>query len=156
MVPGDLSEYPILTRNRYGLGTAWYVAGAAGYAAFVTGYYRTMELVAGFIDSTGVSRLMTVDAPSTVDVSVERDRDGFLYVHLANKTTPPYVPGTQLSRSIDQVIPVADIRLGFPTQGTAECVSPANGELIVAPTDAGVECLIPRLSDYCLIKVRLV
>jgi hypothetical protein len=114
-----------------------------------------MELVSDFIQGTGVSRVVTVDAPATVDVSLEKDHDGFLYVHLANKTTPPYIPGTQLTRSINQVIPVPDVRLGFPAHSTAECISPAGGELTVVPIDEGMACIIPRLCDYCLIKVRL-
>ena len=155
LIPGTAMDYPILTKNHYGLGSTWYVAGSVGYTAFTTGYYRTTELLAGFINRTGIPEWMRVDAPPTVDVSVERDGDGFLYIHLANKTAPSCRPARDIIRSIDQLVPVADIRLSFPSQGTAECVSPAGDELVVTHTDDGMVCLISRLQDYCLVKVRL-
>ncbi|NLF01932.1 MAG: hypothetical protein GX601_13245, partial [Anaerolineales bacterium] len=155
LIPGPLTEHPMLTVNRFGQGVAWYVAGPIACSAYRTGYYQTMQLIEEIIGRTGLSAWMTVSAPPTVEVSVERDAGGRLYVHLANKTAPAYLPGRAITRSIDTLIPVADVRLTFDGHGTARCVSPVDGKVTVTHSTDRVECTIPRLDDYLLLEVTL-
>ncbi len=153
LVPGADSAYPLFTCNRFGQGTAWYLAGSLGYAAYSTGYHQTLAILAGLLDGLAPTKGYQLSAPITVELSMETDAEGTLYAHLTNQTVPAYLPGREITRSVDVVIPVSDVRLRLYGPIRAEDVEAADG-LSVNAIEGGVECHIHRLHSYGLITVR--
>jgi len=151
LVPGDETPYPMISYHPYGRGHAWYVAASLGYAAYRFGYYQTLELLADLIADVGLSAWYQLEAPCTVELSMETDAQGTLYVHLTNQTVPAYTPGRAISRSIDQIIPLQDIRLKLYGPYRAADVQ-AEG-VSVHEIEGGVECVIDRLADYKMIAL---
>jgi len=152
LVPGAVSDWPMLTQNPFGNGEAWYLAGSLGYSVYQTGHYQMMDLLAGIMDDMRLKDWLTIDGPSTVDVSVEKDDRDNLYIHLANKTVPPYLPGRNIVRSVDSIIPVADVRIQLRGTIRPTDVS-ASDDIEIVAVPGGIKCLIPKLEDYLLITV---
>jgi hypothetical protein len=146
LVPGDETPYPMISHHPYGRGHAWYVAASLGYAAYRFGYYQTLELLADLIADMGLSTWYQLEAPCTVELSMETDAQGTLYVHLANQTVPAYTPGRAISRSIDQIIRLEGIRLKLYGPYRVADVQADDGS--VHEIEGGVECVVDRLTDY--------
>ena len=151
LVPGDETPYPMRTHHRYGRGEAWYVAASLGYAAYKLGYYQTLELLAELIREVGLDAWYGVDAPCTVELSMETDADGTLYAHFCNQTVPAYRPGRTVSRSIDQIIPLEGVRLRL--YGPYHAADVQSEGVSVHEIEGGIECAIDRLTEHKVITV---
>ena len=153
LVPGSASPYPMLTRNAFGRGTAWYLAGSVGYSAYTLGYYQTLNILSELFDSLELHDRYHLEAPPTVEISMETDAKRTLYVHLANRTVPAYLPGRRITRSIDSVIPLRDLLLRLYGPYRAEDVT-AGESVTVKEVEGGIECRIESLEHYEMITVR--
>jgi hypothetical protein len=151
LVPGDETPYPMLTHHRYGCGQARYVAASLGYAAYKLGYYQTLALLSELVSGAGLSTWYEVEAPCTVELSMETDAQGTLYAHFCNQTVPAPTPGRAISRSIDHLIPLEGIRLRLYGPYRAEDVQ-LDG-VSVREIAGGVECVIDRLTDHRVVTV---
>ena len=112
--------------------------------------YLSPEL-ADLIAGVGLSEWYEVEASCTVELSMETDAQGTLYVHLTNQTVPAYTPGRAISRSIDQIIPLDGIRLRL--YGPYRGADVQSDGVSVREIEGGVECVIDRLTDYKMVTL---
>jgi hypothetical protein len=151
LVPGKETPYPMISHHPYGSGHAWYVAAPLGYSAYRFGYYQTLELLTDLISDVGLSTWYEVEAPCTVELSMETDTQGTLYVHLTNQTVLAYTPGRTISRSIDKIISLGGIRLKL--YGPYRAADLQSDGVSVHEIEDGVECVIDRLTDYKMVTL---
>ncbi|MHB9033198.1 MAG: beta-galactosidase trimerization domain-containing protein [Anaerolineae bacterium] len=153
LVPGPLTDNPFLTINRYEAGEAWYVAASLGYAAYKSGYYQMNELLGEIFASAGLPHDFEVEAPVTIEFNAEKDDAGNIYLHLGNQTVPAYHPGKQTERSIDQFIPVHEIRVSLDREIQASQVKCSSGEVKLQTAGTRTILVLPPVKDYLQVTI---
>ncbi|MCE5259600.1 MAG: beta-galactosidase trimerization domain-containing protein [Chloroflexi bacterium] len=153
LVPGLMTDNPFLTINRYEAGEAWYVSASLGYSAYKSGYYQMNELLGEIFSSAGLPCDVDVQAPVTIEFNAEQDKAGNLYLHFGNQTVPAYHPGKAIDRSIDQFIPVHDIRVTLHRMLDKRNVQCSAGEVTIEAGDGTTTLILPAVKDYLLVKI---
>jgi len=147
--PGELTDWPLLTVNDYGRGQAMYLGCPMGEFAYRVGYYRNKLFLAQTIDRILPSRILEVDAPYTVEVSVlDQPALGRRTVFLINKTCNAPYPAQQLGSSIDLIIPVHDVKVRMPVPNERVTVSARRGEIEISRKGLAMEVNVKKLEFY--------
>jgi hypothetical protein len=134
------SDKAFAVENRFGRGTAVFLAGSFGQTLAFCHFPEYVEILAGLCGRLSKPLVKLRDAPR-VDVSLRRGREA-TYLHLVNRTSGPIRPITAIE-------PLQDVEVILPGATYEKARLVVAGDPVAVERTAGGVCLVlPRLEDY--------
>jgi len=153
LVPGPITDHPLFTQHRYGQGQAWYLAATLAKAAYTYGYFQMTNWLENMLARLGLAELYRLEAPRSVEIHLERDAIGTTFAHLVNLTTPHAVPARDIVRSVDEIVPLHNVRLFLPGNVIGHGIACEGAEISTQPTAKGLWLSVETLTDCCTITI---
>lgn len=150
---GNVSDCPGISVNRYGKGTALYIAAPVFGSYWHSNHFWVRRIVDNLLRSF-YAGYAEVDAPTHIETNLMR-KNGKTYLHVINfqsnhtgeKSTAYYNP-------IENITPVRDIRVVVRDSGLRRAVvQPEGAELSVELAADGIAFTIPRVHIHTIIEL---
>lgn len=152
---GRVSDFPAITANRFGQGTALYVAAPIFKAYWNNNHFWLRRIMNNLLNKYDRSKPFRVEAPTTVEANM-MEKDGVRYLHLINFHNGHTGNRKQaLYDPIESITPVHDIKVTFHSSGITEVVQQPEGHVLALRTaDKGYEVTVPRLHIHSVLEIR--
>jgi hypothetical protein len=149
------SDYPAITVNRYGEGTALYIAAPVFRSYWHSNHFWVRRIVGNLLNAYDMQKPFTVEAPAHVEANLmERGDDRFLHliqyqsVQVGEKSTAFYAP-------IETITPMHDIGVTVRDSSIKQAVLQPEGlELPLHRTDDGVAFTVPKLHIHAIVQLK--
>lgn len=150
---GNVSDCPGISVNRYGKGTALYIAAPVFGSYWHSNHFWVRRIVDNLL-SGQYRKTVEVEAPPHIETNVMK-RDGRTYVHLINfqsnhtgeKSTAYYNP-------IESITPVCDIRVRVRDASLSRAILRPEGVQLAAERDEdGLMLIVPSVHIHAIIEL---
>ncbi|TBL75980.1 alpha-amylase family protein [Paenibacillus thalictri] len=152
---GRISDFPAITVNRYGSGTALYIAAPIFTAFWDNNHFWLRRIVDNLLNKYDTGKLFSMEAPVTVEANM-MERDGVRFLHLIN-----FQNGHSGNRKksfydpIESITPVHDIKVTlYDTNVTSVVLQPEGHPLDVKRDGQAVKVVVPKLHIHNVLEIR--
>jgi hypothetical protein len=151
---GEISDFPGISVNRYGKGTAIYVAAPVFRTYWNNNHFWVRRIVTNLLDQYDREKYFEVEAPVHVEANM-MEKDGKKYLHLINfqnihageKSSSFYDP-------IENITPVYDIQVYINDKRIRTATTrPDNVSLVTEETEEGIVFTVPKVHIHTIIEL---
>jgi len=151
---GLVSDFPAISANRYGLGTALYIAAPVFGSYWNSNHFWVRRIVTNLLDLYDTGKTFETDAPVHVEANL-MEKDGKKYLHLINfqnihageKSSSFYDP-------IESITPVhgIEVRVNDPRIRSAT-TRPDGQRLETTATEHGIRFTVPKIHIHTIVEL---
>ncbi|WP_158560752.1 family 10 glycosylhydrolase [Paenibacillus contaminans] len=150
---GNVSDFPGISANKFGNGTALYIAAPVFSSYWHSNHFWVRRIVTNLLGKY-YTKYAEVTAPTHIETNVMR-KNGKTYLHIINfqsihageKSTAYYNP-------IENITPVHDIRVHIRDKSLSRAVvQPENEALAVERREDGIAFTIPKVHIHTIIEL---
>ncbi|QTH44200.1 alpha-L-fucosidase [Cohnella sp. LGH] len=151
---GLVSDFPAISANRYGQGTALYIAAPVFRTYWNSNHFWVRRIVTNLLDQYDTGKTFETDAPVHVEANLmEKDGKKFLHlinfqnIHAGEKSSSFYDP-------IESITPVHDIevRINDPLIRSAT-TRPDGLKLETVATERGIRFTVPKVHIHTIVEL---
>lgn len=152
--PGDVSDFPAISVNRYGKGYAIYIAAPIFTSYWNNNHFWLKHIVNNCINSYDGKKPYYIDGLPGLEVTMT-EKEGKRYLHLINfQNVHSGNRATSLYDPIEEINPIHDVRIKIRTDKVEKMLlQPEGMELDFLYSGNIAEVCVPKVHIYSIIEI---
>ena len=148
--PGEPTDYPFAVINTLGAGRILCLTASLFRRNYLDDNHLYRQVLRSLVAAYAPDQSISIDAPTTVEVIVNRDENARYLVHLINYTGQRR---TGELEPVEQIVPVHDIRIGTAWSIRSAVAQPDGEQLPITPDGPGSTVRLPVLHLHTIIEL---